>query len=391
LPILNSQNIKTKLINLEFSTDFNYSGDVYLLTSLTYNCYSVYEIVKKIKRNNPKALVIMGGPHVSFQDLEALSEGVDIVVRGEGEKTLEKIVRYTNGEIRLDEIDGISYINSGKIKRNSSVKCISDLDSLPMLDYSTLPSEYKNSFYFRIFTQRGCPMNCVFCGDVLWKNKLIKKSVKRLEAELNSIVKNLNFIELQVLDSCFSFDRKYSLEVAEIISSFNLEWSCQTRVDLVDKELLKKYKECGCIEVEYGGESVIPFVLEKSNKRIKPELFEKTFKITKDAGLKVHTNWMIGLPGDNPEFARATIDYVVRMIKEGLIDTADYFITVPYPGTPLFNNPKKYNMRILTYDWSKYNENTLPVMELINFSQKEIFELWKEGIDRITEAMATSI
>ncbi len=364
------------------------SDNIYLLSTFTNNVKYSTDIIGIIKRINPKALVVMGGPHVTYRDEEVLRFGVDFVVRGEGEITLEHLINQLERGKDPSEVRGITYIKNDEVIRTPDRKPVLNLDDLPLPNYDILPREYGNTFYTRLFTSRGCPMQCAFCSDVIWNNqKVRKKSLERIQTELDIIKSHISFVELYVSDDSFSVNKRYSIGVAEVLKDAGIDWSCETRVDMVTPELLNHYRDCGCVEVDYGAESAVQVVLDASNKKTRVEQIERAFKMTKNAGLHVHTNWMVGLPGDSQEYARHTIDFACRMLGNGVIDTADYFITVPYPGTPIATNPKNYGYDIRTQDWVLYREDSVPVFELKGFPAKQIYSIWKEGLVKIAESM----
>jgi len=244
--------------------------DVYLLSSFTNNIEFANKIVSTIRKQETNPVVIMGGPHATIRDQELLQSGVDYIVRGEGEKTLTQLLEYLEKDRDMANVDGISYLKDGRIVRTPNRALIANLDELALPAYEILPSEYRITFYTRLFTSRGCPMQCAFCSDVLWNNqKVRKKGLERVEKEIDIIKSGISFVELYVSDDSFSVDRRYSMEVADVLKSANVDWSCETRVDMVTPSLLKHYQDCGCVEVDYGAESAVQQVLDKSNKKTK--------------------------------------------------------------------------------------------------------------------------
>ena len=96
---------------------------------------------------------------------------------------------------------------------------------------------------------------------------------------------------------------------------------------------------------------------------------------------------MVGLPRETRETAIETIDFVCDKVRKSLIDTMDYFIMVPYPGSPVSKNPEKFGIQISSKNWKKYNEDALPVCESKIFPRDKIFETWKDGIERFVEVL----
>ena len=398
--VLASAGVSYKLVDLNFLSGPELKEDavlphlnkdcdnIYLLSAFTNNIHFATTILGAIRTKIPDAIVIMGGPHVTCTDEEILRSGVDFVVRGEGEKTLEELIPILQQEKDPAEVKGITFMRNNKLVRTPNREPIRDLDSLPLPNYDILPTEYRQTFYTRLFTSRGCPMHCAFCSDVLWNNQFVrKKSLNRIQQELDIIKKHINFVELYVSDDTFSVDKQYSMAVAEVLKTAEIDWSCETRVDMITPELLAHYKKCGCVGVDYGAESAVQKVLDASHKKTRVEQIERAFRMTKNAGLTVHANWMIGLPADTPEHSKQTIEFACRMLDNGLLDTADYFITVPYPGTPIVTTPEIYGYTIKTRNWASYREDSIPVFDLKDFPAEQIYAIWKEGLVRIADSM----
>ena len=157
---------------------------------------------------------------------------------------------------------------------------------------------------------------------------------------------------------------------------------------MVTQESLNHWARCGCVELEFGGESAVDYVLNKSNKTITRTQIRKAFEMAKNAGICVHTNWMVGLPGETSEAALETIDFVYEATQKGIIDTMDYYIMVPYPGSLVAATPSNYGIRILNSNWVEYNEDLLPVFESQTFPRQEIYDIWMIGNERFVEVLS---
>lgn len=356
----------------------------YLLSPVNNNTPLSFEIIDFIKKYRGNAKILVGGAQASFEDAEFLERGADIIVRGEGERTFRKIADGTS----LEKIKGVNYRKNQEIIRNPNQPPIQNIDELPFYDWENQPPQYNPSFYRRFFAQRGCPMNCCFCSDVLWTNKTVRrKSMERLKKELDSININTHFLEFHVGDNCLSSSKVFAKQFAELISDYNLDWTAETRVDMIDKETLEYLAKSGCVELEYGVESANENVLRLTNKKQDKRKIIGAFELTKEAGINVHTNWMIGLPGETKESMLYNIEFACDMVRKRLIDTLNHVIMVPYPGTPLAKNPDKYGIRILTKDWTQYDEYGLPVFESDTMTRQEALKLYEYANKRFSEVL----
>ncbi|MCG6536111.1 MAG: cobalamin-dependent protein, partial [Syntrophales bacterium LBB04] len=152
--------------NLRVKLD-QFRPDVVGSTSVTLNFPGAAEIVAEAKRHNPSLITIMGGPHVSFDDirtLEAYPE-IDLIVRGEGEQTIAELMAAGMDPSSWREIRGLTFRQDGQIVSTDDRPFIEDLDSLPLPARHLLPlSRYQALGYpISIITSRGCPYSCIFC------------------------------------------------------------------------------------------------------------------------------------------------------------------------------------------------------------------------------------
>ena len=150
----------------------------------------------------------------------------------------------------------------------------------------------------------------------------------------------------------------------------NITWECSTRADLFDKELAVTMKDSGCVQVYLGLESGTQQTLNFLNKGLTIERTIDAVSIAKNAGLRVESNFMIGIPGETKDSINKTISFVKKMN----IDYPSFTILTPYPGTPLYSYAEKNNL-LLSKEWSLYTANE-PVMSVPGISYRELKGLY---------------
>ena len=174
-------------------------------------------------------------------------------------------------------------------------------------------------------------------------------------------------------DDSFTFNKNRTLELCDEIIKNNLKiiWSCETRVNLVDKELLEKMKKAGCYIISYGVESGDQNILNNLKKDITIEQAKNAFKLTKEAGILTVAYFMIGSPGDTNETIEKTVDFA----KELDADFAQFSICTPFPGSELFDNLSKKGIKIEDWDKASYvtsKGKSKPIILTDNLNEEEI-------------------
>ncbi|RLF16339.1 MAG: B12-binding domain-containing radical SAM protein [Thermoprotei archaeon] len=356
--------------------------DVVGLTSTTFTINQAYEAAKAVKAALPDVKVLMGGPHVTFMDAEALSTGyVDAVIRGEGEETLLEVLSRIEEGRGLEGVKGVSYVSQrGAIKREPARPLIEDLDSLPYPSYDHLPLEAYRSFGLKptlpILTSRGCPFRCKFC--VSWKiyqGRYRQRSPKNVVDEIEHHVERYRVTDFSFVDDLFTLSKKRVKEICREIRSRGLEisWGCSARVDTIDAELLREMRKAGCHTVYFGVESGSQRVLDSMGKGFSSSKTEEAFKLCKRLGLSTVASVILFWPDETREEVKETLRFVRRLDA----DLAQFCIATPFPGTDLFENLKARGM-LKVLDWSKYDIVT-PVFETPQFSISYMSRLWKQA------------
>ena len=150
-----------------------------------------------------------------------------------------------------------------------------------------------------------------------------------------------------------------------------IHWTCETRVNLVDKELLQHMKQAGCYAIAYGIESASQKILDILNKDITLEQVEEAVCITREVGLQTVGYFMIGSPGESPE----TITETVQFAKKLKLDFAQFAITIPFPGTKLYDlylKDKGDGISWESFIYEGIGRRVTPVFESNNLSRVDL-------------------
>ena len=351
-------------------------------TTLTYK--SGLRIVKIAKEAFPNCLTIMGGSHVTFWDENALKEcpELDVVVRKEGENTLLEIVQRLEAGKSFHDVIGITCRKDGKIVKNPDRPYIKDLDSLPFPAHNLWPLETLRKYgtiVYPIMASRGCVFWCDFCTAVrMFGRKYRMRSPKNVVDEIEFLHKTYGANQFTFYDDAFTVDQDRTAEICHEIEKrkLKIKWDCETRVDMVTKELLLKMREAGCIAIWFGVESGSQRVIDAMGKGFSLTQTMNAFQWAKHAGLMTVAGVILGFPGETKESAMETIKLVEKINP----DDVGYYIATPYPGTPMYELVKEKGLLKVT-DFNKYDTAT-PTFESPEFTMEELREIREQAFHR---------
>ena len=350
--------------------------DVFLFSPFTNNYSFAKQCVSEIKKINSDSICVVGGHHASFCAEECRMDGFDYVIAGKGEKAL---IELAKSSWRMD-----GHVLSGSDGSQDEIDYWNGI--IPA--YDLLPDRYRKTYYARLFTTHGCPFNCVFCSNTVWhRKKTIFMPISRVEQELSQIKAKISFEEIYINDENFTLESDHFKKVSALMNDSCLKWGCETRIDIVDKDKLRILATNGCNEIDYGLESLDEKVLRLSDKGINLEDAYRIFSETAENGIRSHVNLMVGLPGETKASAIRTVEVICDWIRKGIVSTVDYFVTVPYPGTALFNYHNDFGMEIHTTEWDQYREDSHPVFNLDSMRSDEIYSCWIHGLNEFSKTI----
>ncbi|MDP3026549.1 MAG: radical SAM protein [Nanoarchaeota archaeon] len=320
-------------------------------------CYKVAAIIKKISRD---IKIVLGGAQVTLEPKKTISnENIDFGVYGEGEIVFSNLLNAIKNKKSISKIRGVVWKSKNKVVINKPQELVKNLDSLPMPARHLFPMEkYHSSANLRgkrtlnIITSRGCPYMCAYCaGSLIFGKTHRYHGTERVIEELRELKEKYNADDIQFFDETFTANRQRVMELCDKIieRKLNIEWSCFTRVNLVDRELLKKMKQAGCYQIFYGLESGSQRLLNLIRKGITLEQSRKAMKMTHESGIETWVSFMIGLPSETREESEQTIKFALETDPTFV----QFPITMPFPGTELYDLAKKYG-RIITTNWDDY-------------------------------------
>lgn len=325
-----------------------------------------FDTARLVRSALPDCVIVMGGVHVTARSAESLDEcpECDFVIRREGEITLTELIESLKAKASdFSHIDGLTWRKDPEtVVLNPDRTLVPDLDDLPVgmfgnLDLSRYvphPTQYVKLPNYPLVTQRGCPYPCTYCeAHVALGKKLRVYSPERVIEELKILKYEKGARGLYFQDSTFTMHRRYVTELFErmIKEGLNdLYWSCTTRTDRVDPDLLALMREAGCRNIAYGIESGNQQSLDVIKKNITPERQEEAVGWTHAARITVSCSYIICLPGETEEMVHNTIQYAKRLASQ----IGMFYLPVPYPATELYQACKETGGIRETDNWNEY-------------------------------------
>jgi anaerobic magnesium-protoporphyrin IX monomethyl ester cyclase len=338
-----------------------FQPDIVGITSVTATFTSALKVAKNAKQMCPQATVVLGGPHVTITDDKFLLQHpeVDVVVKGEGEQTIVELAQHLSDQKILNELAGLAFRNNGQVVHTANRPCIQNLDELPYPAYHYFPL-----IKYRIFkkigvpmlTSRGCSSGCNFClvPQIAGNNFRARTSASVVnEFEYLKNRYQVDFVTFN--DEIFTHDKKRVLDICSGIKQrrIKIPWDCQTRVDLVSKDLLQAMKEANCQLINFGVESANQNILNSMGKGTTVQQNAKAIRMAKDAGLSVTVSLVLGYPGESDQTIQKTIDFIKRTEPDDLY----LFLATPFPSTQLRDTIGDLGWK-MSQDWNSYEMQT---------------------------------
>lgn len=374
--------------------------DIIGVTFLTPNSTGAYDLINDIRKELPGALIVCGGVHASALPEEVLSRsGADIVVCGEGEQTFYEIVRARiDGAVKPEGLPGTVYHDKkGAFLRTDPRKPV-NLDDIPMPGYDYLEEvDVYKGFRFKkksnemyVMSTRGCPFDCCFCSNVVWKMAkpyFRTRNPAMFVDQLENFVKRYGVQEFFDMADEFNCNLRWAHEVCDEIIKRNLKiyWKCQLRVDKVTDELARSLKKSGCWYVHIGAETGNQRTLDGIGKKVTLEQIKGSCRILKKHGIKVNALFMLyniwekdgELLFENLEENTRTLDFAGSLLREGLAANIGMTITTPYPGSRLFGIAGRHGIikEGMVGNWEKWNQVWSIAVNLPGVTEEDITRL----------------
>ncbi len=291
-----------------------------------------------------------------------------------------------DGTVNLHGIKGLAWRQGDEIVVNATRPFIKNLDDLPIPMHELLPFKkylmpsIKGPFTF-IVTSRGCTAGCIFCiKHVNYQYNIRLRSPEKIMEEL-WVLKKLGINNVNMYADLFTVNREQVVNLCRMMidQDIRIKWTCNSRVDYVDEEMLQLMGKAGCWYIAWGLESGNEQVLHHARKGIDPEKTRRALRWAKQAGINNWGYFIIGLPTETEESIQQTIAYA----KSLPLDIALFHVAAPYPGTPFFFEVVRNGWFRPGTRWEQVDMDQGTVLDYPNLSaerllywQKRAFREW---------------
>ncbi len=297
-------------------------------------------LAERLKRMYPETGIIFGGPQASVVDTATLEAFpfVDLIVRGEADETLAKVLKTGLKSPALLFLPGITFRSGGSVVRNPEAPLVADLDALPFPAFDLLP-DVKDASFFALELGRGCPFACTFCStNDFFRRRFRLKSPEVMLAQMQRVEREYGVRRFDLVHDMFTVDRKRVAAFCNTLldAEVNYRWGCSARTDCIDDELIALMRRAGCHSVFFGVETGSARLQRAIDKDLNlPDAAARIASCTA-AGMETSVSLITGFPEENEEDLSQTVGFLLDSARHERVEPQLHILS-PLAGTPLYN------------------------------------------------------
>jgi radical SAM superfamily enzyme YgiQ (UPF0313 family) len=361
--------------------------DILLFETTTPTIDYDLELTRKI-RGISRARIALAGAHATTfaEEILAASAQIDFVFRNEYEISFRSMISALSEGRGLEDLKGFSLRRgdgSAFSLPSAEPVNLAELDPparelFPCNDKPNLSIYWDGFCQFRPAVQmhasRGCPFRCNFCvwNQVMYgEGRYRMFDAARVVDEMEMMAGKYGAREIYFDDDTFTGNKKHVLEITrEIIRrDLRIPWSCMGDAMVTDTEMISMMAKSGCVGMKFGVESGNKQILKNIKKPVKFDKIKMVAKACSGHKIKTHATFTFGLFGET----RDTMEETLEFAKELDVDSVQFSITTPFPGTRYFSQCEAQNT-ITTREWRKYDGSRSAVVDFEGLSHEEVEE-----------------
>lgn len=368
----------------------------------TQNMTSASKICKDIKSVSQIKIALAGLHPSALPEKTLMEESIDFVIQGEGYHTTCLLLNcLILNELDYSDIKGLWFCDNKGIKHSTPAQLL-DLnitklkpawDLFPMNKYKAhnwhcFDSLENRGNYGIIYTSFGCPYSCEFCciNSIFGKSGIRYRNPKEVVDEITGLVRDYGVKNLKIADELFILNEEHYMGIVNglIKRKLDLNIWAYARVDTIKPEHLKRMKQAGINWLGLGIETANKDIQDSVNKRMKKVDVHTVVKQIQDAGIRVGANYMFGLPDDTMETMQETFDLAVELNCE----LANFYCTVAYPGSKLYDEVIKEMKYLLPNSWEGYSQHSYETLPLATkyLTSKQVLQFRDEAFHKYYES-----
>ncbi len=301
--------------------------------------------IRWLRKQHPEIRIAAGGIHASLFPEDLIADGADVVVLGEGEPVIARLVATIQANTGLEAMPGILFRDgSGAVKRTPGWTQTGSLDELPIVDRTL----YNLDLYTHhsMLASRGCPYHCAFCCNYTGTIRSEGVGIRRYDrviSEMEHLRDAHGAKEIFFADDIFLLRKRDILDFCQgcVERSTGLSWIGQMRADKMDAQVANAMRAAGCQRIYFGVESGSDEILTRANKGMTRAQIQKGLDAAKGAGLRVKSGWIYGLPGSLEQQYES-----IQFMRELRPHEISVHQLIPFPGTIYYKEPERFGIHL---------------------------------------------
>ncbi|OSM01938.1 B12-binding domain-containing radical SAM protein [Magnetofaba australis] len=312
------------------------------------------------------AACVWGGHPTVLPERTLRETGADFVILGEGFDALSQLYAWRTQGGDKRQIPGLAYFENARFVQQAPPP-LAALDDLPRINWDKMnPARYRahnwhcfgeeidqRSPYAIIWTNQGCPYPCDFCSvnNVFGQRKFRFRSMENVVAEIDDLVQNHGVRRLKILDELFAIKHPRIDQFCDLLEErgYDLDMWCFARIDSVTPQMLKRLKRVGVNWIAYGFESFDESIVASTNKRVSAQA-QETIDMTREAGIHICADVIVGLWEDSVQSVRRTRDFLFK----NQFEWVNVYPAFAYPGTPMYDAYLRDGVISTPTSWDAY-------------------------------------
>ncbi len=353
------------------STDSLNTGDVTKMAAAS-------QVLREIRHAAPALRTAVEGVVPSaYPERMVREEGADFTIVGEPYESVVELVEALRRGGPTQPISGVFYLEGDQAVDGGRQDLVKRPDELPLVAWDLLPMDRYRAHhwhcfddlerrqpYASIYTNLGCPYDCTFCSVnvVSGGPNFRPRTPDNVLGEIDLLVRRYRVRNLRIVDNVFTIKPALVEELCDkiIARGYDLNMWAYSRVETIrSPELLAKMRRAGVRWLAYGIEAGNEEVRKGVSKPSTQRVIDRAIEMTREAGIWIVGNFIFGLPDDNHETMRQTLE----MAKDYNFEYANFYCAMAYPGTELHEQVRRQGIP-LPKTWSgfgQYSEDAQPL------------------------------